>query len=95
MRAVFLQGFCDCFFAEQFREEEGAGGGFDREDFFGAETAALESDLVDTRKPRTIAGNHRVRRHILRDLGAGTAPADKEVELRTCGRGRIEEPGWT
>ena len=69
--AVFFEGFCDCFFAEQFREEEGAGCGFDGEDLFGGEAATLESDFVDTGQSRAIARDHRVWRDVLGDLGAG------------------------
>src|SRR5208283_1914511 len=71
MIAVILERLGDRIFAEQLREEQRAGGSLDGQDLFGAEAAALESDLVDSGQPRAIARNHRVRRHILRDLGAG------------------------
>ena len=46
------------------------------------EAAPLQADVVDAGQPRALgARHHRVRRHILRDLGAG----GDESRERRCG----------
>src|SRR6202041_1458949 len=55
---------------QQLREKQRPGCGLDRCNLLRAEAAPLESDLIYSGQPCAIAGNHRKRRHVLRDLGS-------------------------
>src|SRR5208282_4726705 len=69
--AVFLQGLRDRVFAQQLREEQRAYRRPQGRNRFGLEATPLQADIVDARQPRALGSrHHRVRRHVLRDLGA-------------------------